>query len=58
MSFKTSIKFNQEEWLKPYSDMNTNLKTRKNDLGKDFFKLMNNAVFWKNKYQQIKEEIS
>ena len=38
------IEFNQEAWLKPYIDMNTELrKLAKNDL----FKLMNNSVFGK-----------
>ena len=42
------IKFIESDFMSPYINMNTNLRTQaKNNFEKDFFKLMNNAVFGK-----------
>ena len=42
------IEFSQKAWLKPYIDMNAELrKLAKDDFEKDLFKLMNDAVFEK-----------
>ena len=35
------IKFNQKDWLKSYTDMNSELRKKKSNFEKDFFRLLN-----------------
>ena len=41
------IKLKQKAWLKPYINLNADLKRAKTNFKKDFIKLINNVVFGK-----------
>ena len=41
------VEFNQNAWLKPYIDMNTDLKTKQKWFWKRFFQLIYVAIFGK-----------
>ena len=43
-----AIKFNQNGWLKPYIDMDTDLRKKAKNNFEKKIKFMNNAGFWKS----------
>ena len=49
MKVHRTLTFDEKPFLKEYIDINTELrKNSKNDLKKDLFRLMNNAIFGKS----------
>jgi DNA-binding transcriptional regulator YbjK len=43
-----AVKFRQEAWMAPYTQLNTDLRAKAlSEFERDFFELMNNSVFGK-----------
>jgi hypothetical protein len=52
-----AIKYEQKAWLKPYIEKNTKLRQESiSELEKDFFKLMNNAIYGKTIENVLKRQ--